>query len=36
LLRMLAAGDDIGKLQRSIRCLVLCFKMFIMGVINRD
>ena len=32
----LATGDDVGKIQRSVRRTILGFKMFVMGVINRD
>jgi hypothetical protein len=32
----LATGDDVGKIQRSVLRTILGFKMFVMGVINRD
>jgi hypothetical protein len=36
LAQALATGDDIGKVQRSIRCMILGLKMLIMSTINRD
>jgi hypothetical protein len=36
LAQALATGDDIGKIQRSIRRMILRLKMLIMSIINRD
>lgn len=36
LMETLATGDDVGKVQGSIRREILGLKMFVMGAINRD